>query len=65
MIIKAIEDICFNRDKVPKSLKSLEIYNSALLNLGILVNKLSKDGQIKRANEIVEKIHTQLGLHGK
>lgn len=63
-IISAIEDICFKRGNLSKSLYTEKLYQRALLTLGIMVNQLSKAGDQKTATDIIEQVHQKLGLHG-
>ncbi|CAG2196998.1 unnamed protein product [Mytilus edulis] len=62
-IVSAIEDICFKRGNLSKSLYTEKLYQRALLTLGIVVNQISKAGDQKTATDIIEQVHQKLGLH--
>ncbi|VDI70196.1 Hypothetical predicted protein [Mytilus galloprovincialis] len=56
-------DLCFNQDQFPEYLYTGDLYNRVLLALGSVVHKLAKGGQIERATDIIDKVHSLIGLH--
>ncbi|XP_052090896.1 uncharacterized protein LOC127727821 [Mytilus californianus] len=64
-IINGMVDLCFHKDKFPEYLYTGDLYNRVLLALGSVVHKLAKCGQIERATDIIDKVHSMIGLHGK
>lgn len=63
MIITLFEEMVFTETSPQKRLP-MDLYNRILLALGSIANKLSLSGQEKRSLQIVNVIHSRLGMHG-
>ncbi|CAG2216629.1 unnamed protein product [Mytilus edulis] len=62
-IINGMVDLCFHQEKFPQYLYTGDLYNRVLLALGSVVHKLARGGQIERATDIIDKVHSLIGLH--
>ncbi|CAG2233862.1 unnamed protein product [Mytilus edulis] len=62
-ITQVLEDIVFHHGRFTNASYDQNIYNCAMLTLGSVAHKLSKNGLTKKAIEISGKINQKLGLH--
>ncbi|XP_076116682.1 uncharacterized protein LOC143084161 [Mytilus galloprovincialis] len=62
-ITTAMEDICFKPEKFHSYMYEGDLHNRVLLALGSVAHKLSKAGQTDKATEIINRVHSMIGLH--
>lgn len=65
IMLKTLEDAVFHRNKFPAEFYARDTHSRCMLALGAVSHKLMKEGKAEKARDIVNKIHSMLGLHGQ
>lgn len=65
IMLKALEDAVFHQEKFPSSFYARDTHSRCMLALGAVSHKLMKEGKAEKARKIINKIHSNLGLHGQ
>lgn len=55
----------FRAERNPELFYKGEVHSRLVLTLGSVCQKLKRQGQVERAQRIINRLHDQLGVHGK
>jgi hypothetical protein len=64
-MLQTLEDAVFNKGKFPVEFYINDTHSRCMLALGAVSHKLIKEGKVVRARELINGIHSKLGLHGE
>lgn len=64
-MLTTLEDAVFHQSKFPAAFYAGDTHSRCMLALGAVSHKLMKEGRAEKVRDIVNKIHSMLGLHGQ
>nr|XP_022335846.1 uncharacterized protein LOC111132336 [Crassostrea virginica] len=63
LLLRSLEGVVFRAERNPELFYKGEVHSRLVLTLGSVCQKLKRQGQVERAQRIINRLHDQLGVH--